>query len=51
MWDYPALAQELSLAGFKNMRRAYFNDSQDDMFKLVEEASRFDNALAIECYK
>jgi len=51
MWDFLSLASELEKAGFKNMRRAAFNDSKDALFKLVEDESRFINALAIECYK
>jgi len=51
MWDYLSLADQLSKAGFTRIRRAYFNDSPDEMFKSIEEESRFINALAIECYK
>ncbi|MEL6255685.1 MAG: methyltransferase domain-containing protein [Bacteroidota bacterium] len=51
MWDYDTLAKELELAGFKEIRRASFNDSMHDIFKDVEEAPRFENAVAIEAVK
>jgi SAM-dependent methyltransferase len=51
MWDYPSLAHELAQVGFTSIRRAAFNDSTDPMFRDVEEASRFENCLAIECRK
>ncbi len=51
MWDYYSLSNKLKEAGFKNIRKAQFNDSKDEMFKLVEDKSRFENALAIECTK
>ncbi|HLK28192.1 MAG TPA: methyltransferase domain-containing protein [Puia sp.] len=51
MWDKFSLANELSQAGFRNIRFCAFNDSKDDMFRLVEEKSRFENAAALECSK
>jgi SAM-dependent methyltransferase len=51
MWDYPSLAHELAQTGFVNIRRATYNDAADPMFQDVEEASRFENCLAIECQK
>lgn len=51
MWDYASLSTELAAAGFKDIRRAQFNDSDDPLFKLVEDPSRFNDALAIECRK
>ncbi|MEO6882862.1 MAG: methyltransferase domain-containing protein [Bacteroidia bacterium] len=51
MWDYKSLAKELSDVGFTNIRRANYNDSEDEMFKYVEDAGRFSSALAIECKK
>ncbi|MDW3645995.1 MAG: methyltransferase type 11 [Bacteroidia bacterium] len=51
MWDYESLAKELESVGFKEVRRASFNDSSHEIFKEVEEASRFENALAIEAIK
>lgn len=51
MWDFYSLSNELKNAGFTKIRRAYFNDSKDEMFLDVEDVGRFDNALAIECFK
>ncbi len=61
MWDYPSIHNELSKIGFTEIRRCKFNDSEEEMFKLVEDKSRFlefmasENkyyeALAIECRK
>jgi predicted SAM-dependent methyltransferase len=51
MWDYISLSRELNNAGFKKIRRAAFNDSFDQKFKEVEDAGRFNNALAVECTK
>lgn len=51
MWDYHSLCKELEDAGFSQIRRCSFNDSEDEMFKLVEDESRFKRALAIECRK
>jgi hypothetical protein len=51
MWDHYSLTAELEKAGFKNIRRASFNDSKDEMFKLVEDQTRFMDAVALECSK
>jgi SAM-dependent methyltransferase len=51
MWDRLSLAGELKKAGFVQVRACSFNDCEDPMFKLVEEASRFEGAVAIECRK
>ena len=51
MWDYLSLSKELTNAGFTNVRRCNFNDSEDEMFKLVEDFGRFNNCLAIEAKK
>lgn len=51
MWDKYSLIEELQNAGFKEIRICKFNDSKDEMFKLVEDKSRFENAVAIECVK
>lgn len=51
MWDSASLAEELRKAGFANVRKCNFNDCEDQMFKLVEDLSRFKSALAIECRK
>jgi hypothetical protein len=51
MWDAYSLRQELSDVGFTNIRQCQFNDSEDEMFKLVEEEYRFEGAVAFECQK
>ena len=49
MWDYPAMAHELSAVGFTDIRRATFGDSGDAHFNDVEEASRWEGGLGIDC--
>lgn len=49
MWDYKSLKVELEQAGFVDVRRASFGDSSDPLFRDVEERSRWDDALGIEC--
>jgi hypothetical protein len=49
MWDAKSLSQELSVAGFSQIRVCKFNDCEDPMFKYVEEEVRFEKAVAIEC--
>jgi SAM-dependent methyltransferase len=51
MWDNYSLAEELKKAGFTQIRKCQFNDSEDEMFKLVENEGRFRNAVALECKK
>ena len=55
MWDFPSMRHELEVAGFIDIRRAAFGDSQDPMFSRVEEADRFEKGgiieLAIEARK
>ena len=51
MWDHYSLSAELTKAGFKEVRKAQFNDSSDEMFKLVEDITRFESAVALECRK
>lgn len=50
LWDYKSLMPELLKAGFVNIRRARFNDSEDPRFKEVEEQDRWDN-LGVECFR
>lgn len=49
MWDFKTIAHCLDLAGFKDIRRAQMGDSADPRFKQVEEASRWENCLGVEC--
>lgn len=51
MWDYKSLSKELTNAGFTNIRKANFSDSEEAMFKYVEDINRFENAVAIQCKK
>ena len=51
MWDKKSLSEELKNVGFKEIRICEFNDSEDKMFKYVEDVIRFQNAVAIECRK
>jgi SAM-dependent methyltransferase len=51
MWDYLSLSTELKSAGFQEIRRCAFGDSDDKMFALVEDEGRFINCLSIECRK
>jgi hypothetical protein len=51
MWDYKALEQELSQAGFVDIRRAYFHDSGDAHFNEVEERDRWDHCLGVDCLR
>ena len=51
MWDRKSLSEELKAAGFQSVRPCSFNDSQDEMFKLVENEGRFEQAAAIESIK
>jgi predicted SAM-dependent methyltransferase len=49
MWDYKAMERELSEAGFVEIRRAYFNDSEDPRFKEIEAIGRWQDQLGVEC--
>jgi len=51
MWDFKNIAQELQEAGFVGVRRAAFNDSDDERFKEVENLGRWENCLGVECKK
>jgi len=48
MWDEPALKTNLARHGFTNIRRCSFGDCEDPMFNLVEDAGRFEHAVAME---
>jgi len=51
MWDTLSLTEMFYQAGFSKVRTCRYNDCPDEMFKLVEESSRFDNAVALEAVK
>jgi SAM-dependent methyltransferase len=50
-YDFESLSLELEKAGFKNIRRAVMNDSDNKDFLTVEDYGRFHLCLAIECQK
>jgi SAM-dependent methyltransferase len=41
MWDEPSIIEQLRLAGFTDIRRCEFGDSNDPMFSQVEDGGRF----------
>jgi SAM-dependent methyltransferase len=51
MWDFRSLSAELESAGFRNVRRATFGDSADPMFRFVEDRSRWQDSLGMECFR
>jgi SAM-dependent methyltransferase len=51
MWDWPSLNHALGLAGFTDIRRARMGDSEDPMFREVEEEGRFVTACAVQTVK
>jgi hypothetical protein len=48
MWDAASMRNALSEHGFTAIRRCTFGDCEDQMFSLVEEAGRFEHAVAME---
>lgn len=51
MWDFKNMARELEAAGFTEIRRAQCRDNPEPRFHDVEEFSRWENCLGIECRK
>ncbi len=51
MWDYEGLEKELRAAGFSRVRAAKWHDSEDPVFREVEEPARWERAVGIECRK
>ncbi len=49
MWDYKAMEYELTEAGYINVRRANFDDSDDIRFAEVEDFDRWENCIGVEC--
>lgn len=49
MWDFKSLSHELKAVGFVSPERRTFGDNP--VFASVEEASRFVDAVAVECEK
>jgi ubiquinone/menaquinone biosynthesis C-methylase UbiE len=48
MWDDLSMQSVLREHGFKTIRRCCFGDCEDPMFALVEDKSRFADAIALE---
>jgi hypothetical protein len=46
MWDEKSLTAALHQVGFINIRRCKLNDSEDEIFQLVEDAGRFHDDIA-----
>jgi hypothetical protein len=44
MWDEPSIMKQLEKAGFTEIRRCEFGDSNDPMFTQVEDVGRFIDA-------
>lgn len=51
MWDFKAINVELKSAGFREIRRAQFGNSKDQLFNEVEDARQWNNCLGVECIK
>lgn len=51
LWDKESTINELEKAGFSKIREIEFNDSEDPMFKLVENPKRFDLCVKLEAIK
>lgn len=49
MWDYKGLAHELEAAGFIEIRRAEYGDSEDPRFTDVESETRWRGSVGVEC--
>lgn len=51
MWDAASLSLELKKAGFRDIRKCKYGDSQIQEFSEVEEEGRFRNSFALEAIK
>ena len=51
LWDKEATINELKKVGFSSIRECEFNDSEDPMFKQVENKKRFDLCVKLEAVK
>lgn len=51
LWDTESTINELKKAGFTKIREMGFNDSDDEMFKLVENKKRFELCVRLEAIK
>jgi SAM-dependent methyltransferase len=51
LWDNASATHELEQAGFRDIRKCFFNDSNLLEFKLVENKDRFENSICLEMTK
>lgn len=51
LWDTASTTEALKNANFKEIKSCEFGDSERTAFASVEEASRFNGAIAIQCTK
>lgn len=51
MWDFESLNVSLAEAGFRDIRRCNYGDAADPMFCQVEDQSRFEDAVGVECLR
>lgn len=51
LWDTESTINELEKVGFTKIRQAEFNDSEDEMFKMVENPKRFELCVKLEAVK
>lgn len=51
MWDYASLKEALRKHGFHDIRRARFNDCEDERFHEVEQQDRFEDACAVQAVR
>lgn len=49
MWDQKSLSARLNRVGFVDVRRASYADCEDPRFRDVENAERFEMAVAMQC--
>lgn len=51
LWDFKSISRELQNAGFTEIRRASIGDSEEGLFKDVEDEERWTRVLGVECRK
>lgn len=51
MWDFNSLRVHLEQAGFRKIRQCHYGDAEDRLFCQVEDQSRFEKAVGVECMR
>ncbi|CAN5782583.1 hypothetical protein BH10CHL1_BH10CHL1_38090 [soil metagenome] len=51
MWDYKSITKVLAEVGFVQIRRAQLGDSKLEIFENIEEPSRWQGCLGLECFR